>query len=116
MDEILIHIEETAQSRVLSTFGGLPALGTKVPFIQNNEIPKAEAGERLRLRHYAAELRHIGMKHPQAPRVLENTAELKEPRHHVAHISVHARPLVPCRFGNVIRRISYDDIKRLVGQ
>ena len=59
MDEILVNIEETTQPGILSTFGGLPALGTEIPFIQNNEIPKAEARERLRFSHYAAELRHI---------------------------------------------------------
>ena len=113
MDKVLIHVKKTAQVRA---FGKLPSLSSEIALVKAYKIAKIKTGERLRFSHYAAELRHIGMKHPQTPRILENTAELTEPRHHVAHISVYARPLIPCRFGDVIGRVSDNDVKRLVGQ
>lgn len=64
MYEVLVNIEEASQSGVLGTLGGLPAFGAEIAFVKNYEIPKNEAGQCLRFSHYAAELRHIGMKHP----------------------------------------------------
>ena len=64
MYKVLVDIEEASQSGVLGTLGGLPGLCAEIAFVKNYEIPKNEAGQWLRFSHYAAELRHVGMKHP----------------------------------------------------
>ena len=64
MDKVLIHVKKTAQVRA---FGKLPSLSSEIALVKDYKIAKIKTGERLRFSHYAAELRHIGMKHPQLP-------------------------------------------------